>query len=678
MVGAAGLIPPHATVSMLLAFLILASSAVHAEESASSSEEVVVVGERLPGREDWDTPAAVSVFTIDASLRPGVGLGTLVNRAPGVVLQRFGDEDDFQGVSIRGAALRQVAVHIDGIPLNPEGGEAVDLSRWPLRALERVEVYRGFAPASLGGAAIGGAIDLIPRQDPTALSGGLAWGSQQRLSADAYTGGQRGSHSASLFAQGHHSEGLYRYFSDNGTPYHRLDDRWLSRTNNDSGQGSVLGRAAVSLGAVRVSLVETWMRRSEGMPGHVNNPSEAARMDTWRNLAGARASVSAGDHQLSATAWWLARSSTYDDRGDELGLGAQWLKQAQTHLGLRLHEQWVPSEMLQLGLSASGRAETATSEDLQAGGEAPPLQRTVETLTADMELARGGLGVTPVVHGTFLQGDNLPPLVSVEPRLGLRYRLSEDTVVRATGGRYLRPPDMSELFGDRGSMLGNPDLKPERGWQWDVGARHRADLGSRGHLQADLGHFWTVSHDRIVWVQNSQRTMIPQNFGRTWVQGVEASLAVAMAPGLGSDTAVSFTRSRNLDTTPSVANMQLPGVPTWSIWQEFSWSSSADAVRLAADVSHTDGNYWDATNWYLSAPRTLVGVSVQAQPGPRWPSLQAGVSNILDTQVAVVDANPLQPAQSARVVQPLTDFAGHPLPGRTWTLGLRWDTGRAS
>jgi len=679
MVGAFGLNPPHATVPMLFASLLLASLSAFAEGAAASEgEEIVVEAERLPGREDWDTPAAMSAFTIDESLRPGVALGTLINRAPGVVLQRFGDQDDFQGVSIRGASMRQVAVHLDGIPLNPEGGEAVDLSRWPLRALQRVEVYRGFAPASLGGAAIGGAIDLIARDDATPIRGGMTQSSYGRTAADAYVGHRVGAHTASIFAQGHRSEGAYRYFSDNGTPYHRLDDHWLSRTNNQSLQGSVLGRAALRLGAVKVNLIDTWMHREEGMPGHVNNPSLTASMDTSRNLAGLRLTANPGDHQVSAMAWWLARSSIYDDRDDELGLGAQWLEQTQRHLGIQLHDRWVFSERLQLGLAGTGRAESAQSEDLLSGADAPPQKRTVETLTADMELARGGLGVTPVLHGTFLQGEQLSPLSSIDPRLGVRYRLSGDTVLRANGGRYLRPPDMAELFGDRGSMLGNPDLKPERGWQWDVGARHRLELGDRLSVRADVGHFWSATEDRIVWIQNSQRTMIPQNFGRTWVQGVESSLVVGLAPGFGSDSAISYTRSRNLDSASSVANKQLPGVPTWSIWQELSWASERDVLRLASDLSHTDGSYWDATNWYRSAPRTLLGGSLQCQPGARWPRLEVGVSNILDTQVEVVDANPLQPAQSARVVQPLTDFAGHPLPGRTWTVGLRWDPKVAS
>ena len=47
---------------------------------------------------------------------------------------------------------------------------------------------------------------------------------------------------------------------------------------------------------------------------------------------------------------------------------------------------------------------------------------------------------------------------------------SPDLAFRATGGRYSRTPTVLELFGDRGFILGSPDLKSEVGWVGDAGA----------------------------------------------------------------------------------------------------------------------------------------------------------------------------------------------------------------
>ena len=54
-------------------------------------------------------------------------LAAAVERAPGGVVRRLGGQGDLAQVGIRGAGARQTEVLVDGIPLNPEGGAAVDL-----------------------------------------------------------------------------------------------------------------------------------------------------------------------------------------------------------------------------------------------------------------------------------------------------------------------------------------------------------------------------------------------------------------------------------------------------------------------------------------------------------------------------------------------------------------------
>ncbi|MEE2750120.1 MAG: TonB-dependent receptor [Myxococcota bacterium] len=655
-----------------------------AEEDASAPEEVIVEAERYVGRESWDTPAAMTVFLIEESLRPGLDLGSIVEQAPGVQIQRFGDADDFQGVSIRGSSMRQVQLYLDGIPLNPEGGRAVNLSEWPIRALERVEVFRGYAPASLGGAAIGGAIDLIPRDAQTPISTGLSTSRYERYSADVFTGRLRETtttrHSTSFFTQGHTADGTFPFFTDNGTPYERMDDGTQTRTNNESAQGNILGRYKVEFGPTTLTLINAFLARSEGLPGHINNPSKNAALQTQRNLLGLQAKALRGKHVVTATSWWSHRDETYDDRADELGLGSQWANQRSENLGMRLYDQWFVSEFAEVGFGASARVESANSTDLLAEGVTTQHDRTVETATAHLRFDQGKLGLEGTAHATFLQypQTDTPPDSSIDPRMAVIWRWGDHRLLRATAGHYMRPPDLDEIFGDRGSLLGNPNLKPEQGWQWDLGLRSHWPQLKHLDLIVDISHFWNAGTDRITWVQNSQKTMMPVNFGRTWVQGLEGSLLASSEFGFQSHTSLALTQSTNLDPDPAVANKQLPSTPTWSVWEEVSFTSPQELMRLAYSYRFIDGNFVDATNWFRSAPRSLHDVSIQFHPGKRWPLIQAGVSNLFNKQAEVVPQNPLQPATSARVVQPLTDFAGHPLPGRVWTLNLRWTPGGLS
>ena len=60
------------------------------------------------------------------------------------------------------------------------------------------------------------------------------------------------------------------------------------------------------------------------------------------------------------------------------------------------------------------------------------------------------------------------------------------------------------------------------------------------------------------------------------------------------------------------------------------------------------------------------------RPGPRAPTLSLDVLNLTDRVVEVVPRNPLDPADDAMAVQPITDFTGYPLPGRTFLVTVAW------
>jgi len=259
---------------------------------------------------------------------------------------------------------------------------------------------------------------------------------------------------------------------------------------------------------------------------------------------------------------------------------------------------------------------------------------------------------------------------ALSPRMGLLYRLRPDLVLKATAGQYLRPPDLGELFGDRGGIVGNAALRPESGTQADAGMRwtHQTQAVQ---TSLDLGVFWKHSLDLIVYEQNSQRTLTPRNVGEARVQGVETALQMSILERMDGNLNLSLTDSENLESDAAVAGKQLPRIPTLAVQSELSlhWRESAS---LGHQWSYSDGNYWDATNWYRSSPRSLHGAFVRARPHPKGPTLEISVQNLTDKITEEVPRNPLAPTDDSTIQQSVTDFVGYPLPGRTWLLSLRW------
>ena len=98
-----------------------------------------------------------------------------------------------RGVSLRGLPTDRVAVLVDGRPLNTAQGGGVDLGPLDPESLDRIEIVRGAMGALYGPEALGGAVNLVRREDrapETALR--LAAGTEGRGLLRATTGWQSG------------------------------------------------------------------------------------------------------------------------------------------------------------------------------------------------------------------------------------------------------------------------------------------------------------------------------------------------------------------------------------------------------------------------------------------------------------------------------------------------------
>lgn len=675
--------------SFLLAGSAWAQAREESEESDEVSDEELTVTASAPvGTDPRSTSGNVTVIALDGRQSAGADVASVLDGVAGTTVTTLGGLGDWATVSIRGSSSRQVQVFLDGVPLNPDGGEAVNLSELPLSAFERVEVWRGLAPARYAAAPIGGVVDLITRSEPsTSLS--ATGGSHQTGRLVGVVGRRRGLGQGQLdglaMADLFTTSGDYRYFDDNGTTYSVIDDQLVRRDNNDKRQGSGIARLRWSKGRLRLGVQDGFLAREEGLPGHVQAPSLSARLWTWRNLLSLSAEGGGERTKLESRAWLLQRQERLDDAQGELGVGATEQRDAFTTVGLVGQGTWVPSAAVVAGATVQGRHEQYVRTDLASdasadSGGVSDAPRRREALSSALSLDLRGAGdrllVSPVLQATLLHDrDSVEgPVTSLlgSPRLGLAVRPLPSLVLKTNLMRSVRPPDLTELYGDRGSMKGNPELLPERGTAADLGARL---VGERGTLSGslDLAGFWARTEDAIVVVQNSQRTSFPVNFGLTRSIGLESAATADAWERLDLRAALTWTDARNLSADASVNGNRLPRIPVVQTSLE-SGLRHGDRVRLGHAWTWSSGTFQDATNFYALAPRSLHSAFLRLQPGPAWPSAELSVLNLADRLVEVVPRNPLDDGDEARVVSAITDFAGYPLPGRTVLFTLRWES----
>lgn len=633
--------------------LIGAGAALAAEDEEEPPEDVVVEGERQERSDPAEAGESVTVVPLDARLPPGSDVADVVARAPGTTVRRLGGLGSYAAVSLRGSALRQVQVHLDGLPLNPDGSAAVNLAAVPLAALDHVAVWRGAAPPELAAAPLGGVVDLRTRDADAPLTlrvEGGSWRTARALVHGAASTDQvRVLGGASVLT----SRADFRAFDDNNTPGLLDDDRVRRRTDNDRTQAAGLLSVASTrpggwrgLGAVSL--------RDEGLAGPIGGLPLGRLRTAWALAAvGRDLGVSS-----SMRGWAQAREElrTPPDGGAKRDRFAQ--------AGLTAHTAHV-TERLRLGVTGQARL------DLQHQQDTPgrPRRATLTAVPALRWLPTRGTAIEPVLHVQgWLEGGfgEEAARLAFNPRISVRARPTEHWVVHAAAGRAVRPPDFLELFGDRGATVGRADLRPERSVWADVGARYL-----RSAWSAEVAAFASDAVDRILFVQNGARALVPINAEPSSVVGVEGGLTGGTRH---LDARLSATWTETWMRAGPHAGRRLPRIPRLAGHLDLG-ARPVHQVRLGLTADALGGNAWDQANLTIAPPRLLVGADLRVDPGGPWPAVDVGVRNLADRIVARTPQDPRYP-DGPRVERPLTDFAGYPLPGRTWVVGLTWSPRR--
>lgn len=149
-----------------------APDAEEPESPPSTFEETVVVTAARAEQPLLEAPAMVTVLTRRELLgSAAVTLDETLRRVPGLSLFRRASSlvahPTTQGVSLRGigpSGTSRSLVLFDGMPLNDPFGGWVVWNRIPPTVLEAVEVVRGATSPLYGSSALGGTIQLLPRE----------------------------------------------------------------------------------------------------------------------------------------------------------------------------------------------------------------------------------------------------------------------------------------------------------------------------------------------------------------------------------------------------------------------------------------------------------------------------------------------------------------------------------
>lgn len=653
-------------VPALLAFAAVAFS----RGAGAQPEEVTVPGDTAA---DFTSRAAER----DAA-REVTDAASLVEPMPGVHVRRYGADDSFTTLSIRGSSSTEVAVVFAGVPLTGGADPTLDLATLPLWPGAVARVHRTFAPASLGPGSLGGTLvldppsPLLPASTETWAAAG-SYGEARLRAADVRDAGG-GSRIVTALSASRADDGFSYLDPTATTPGH---DVYSTRQN--------AGHAAVN-GLVSWALPVLWAEGSPGalvvtalaqtrhqeLPGTVLGPTPFAELDSDRELASVQLTGTAGGGLWSARGWGRREGLRLSDAAGSAALGPTRADQSIVATGGSVGWQGRAGSSLRVDLRLDGSAERYEPGDTVGSSPPPGATRLSAGAALDAEW-RATPHITMAASGRLDDWSNAGSSPSGGPsgdfrptgHLGVEVPFA-DVTLAAHGGATGRPPSFIELYGDRGAFVGDPNLLPESAWTVDAGARVSHHFGPL-RIAVEVAGFATWARDLITFVPvgaygRSEAT----NIGLARLLGAEADLRAAFGP---IELRASYTglATENDSACEAVvgpcAHPSLPGRPANDLVADLMATLGPATARAGIDA--VSGMVADNSGSILVPARILVSSGARVDVG-RGVRIALDVRNLLDVRTATYEG------ATGPVHEPIGDYFEYPLPGRTVLVSARY------
>ena len=678
----------------IAALLLLRGTASADEETAPA--ETIIINDRKPDREEardrdralGDAPFVTIVHAEDHPATTSVAdaLGSTV----GVHTRSLGGLGSFQSISVRGAAPGHTSVLVDGVPLARLASVTTDLGRYTLDAFGEVELYRGAVPLELGGAGVGGALNLVTRlgrgEHGERLHITTGAGSYGARHLRARYGDRFGDVDTMAFVGYQGAAGDYTFFSDKGTPLNLRDDSYETRQNNGFSQLDVVTRA----GDVERSLVGgarvAW--KSQGLPGVVAEPTIDSKLSTLDVLADARGDAVVGAATARQLGYLLVEHQRLRDLDGRLGLGDQ-NREYLTLSGGASSTWTVPLGAHELSAGVEVRGDRFRDEDrmnereplvgdreggaVMAGVDFALDPTVVVTPSARLDVVR----TAPVPTGAESDPQPMPMRYDTipSPRLSVRLAASEDVSLKTSAGWYVRLPTLIELFGNRGAVIGSPDLRPERGPSAEVGVvwAPAEAKGEFDRIVVEASAFGTRSNDTIVFIHSVGFVTRPINVAEAQTYGGELVASARIARTLSLTANYTRLITEQISAMPEYSGKELPRKPGHDLYARADVVHSVFGRQASVwlDASFQSESYLDQPNTSRVPSRFLVGTGARVEVAGGV-TASIAIENLANLRVEQLPLDPPPRPDFTQTPTYLADVGGFPLPGRSLYVSLEW------
>lgn len=608
--------------SSALIFALWLMQAAPATAQDPAFADTVVVTAAGSDQRLVDAVAPTSVLTReDLAGSPGLTLDEQLRQIPGFsLLRRSGSltaHPTSQGVSLRGlgpSGASRTLVLLDGAPLNDPFGGWVQWNRLPLSALESVEVARGSLSQLYGSAAMGGAIQLLPRAPRP-----------DTFEATA-RGGDHGTRDLEVFASDvSETGGTWGY-----TLAGRLFDTDGFYAVSPEDRGAVDRRAGVGFGTLFGRF--QWGRYHVGVNAYEEDRENGtALQENDTTLRSIEAGGSGDRWEWNVFGQSQRFRSTFSrilpDRSQEFLTARQDFPTR----GYGGSAAWRSGGGLLVGTDA--RRATWEDQDQTLGGVYA--QQTFGVSSRLDLLAGARLDVW----------ESSQTRTSFNPRLGVLFRATDAVTFRASAYRGFRAPTLNELY--RPFRVGNVETQANPNLEEEtlIGAEIGMDFhpsptvflrlnAYRNRIDGAVGNVTISTTPQLI-------TRRRENLERVTADGLEAELRFKPLPRWEIQTAWLYADSRVERT-----GLRVPQVPLnqGSLGVAFN-----GPVAVLLQGRWAGDQFEDDLNQFSLPAYTVIDLSLRRPIGDRL-NLFLSVENLFDEKV-VTGRSPIETLGAPRLIQ---------------------------
>ena len=549
------------------------------QEDPQQLEEVVVQGKSVSKTVEEQGFAVTSLDTKKFE-NTSLDVNQVLGQTAGVRIRETGGLGSDFVFFLNGLSGRQVKFFLDGQPLE-NFGSLFNLNNIPVNLVQRVDIYKGAVPIHLGADALGGAINVVTKQDfVDYLDASYSFGSfnthranlsgSWRDNKSGLTAGVQFFYNWSdnnyimrnveTVSDGAFVTGDFERFHDNFRSYMghleagftnvNWADRFmvgfgygsLDKDLQTNSRGSITSQGAITLQVAGEAFQEEentrfTLRYDKAGLGLKKLKTKAfisystlksTSVDTTSNRYNWRGEISratneGGEFSFEKTLF------QFDQQMFQANIGLEYELDGAHHFSTNFTWSYVERQGENIfRVPESNPFQEPNTLDKKVLGLAYRLTAFDKKLQTTLSGKYFGLGILAREARQFQSGEfTIEDLVTDKGYIGYglaaRYFLNDQITFKTSYERAYRIPEAFEIFGDGLLIIANPEIKPESSHNVNLGTLVDTKIGEEGNMRVEVHGFLRLVDDMIFPSQGG-RFISYENVQKILVRGVEADV----------------------------------------------------------------------------------------------------------------------------------------------------------